>query len=44
VFFVVVDISYHSKQDLDAALISRFDLCIRYELPDEHTRCAVFAR
>lgn len=33
-----------SKQDLDAALISRFDLCIRYELPDESTRRAVFAR
>ncbi|KAH7479481.1 hypothetical protein PRIC1_008974 [Phytophthora ramorum] len=32
------------KQDLDAALISRFDLCIRYNLPDEKTRRAVFSR
>ncbi|TMW68652.1 hypothetical protein Poli38472_006120 [Pythium oligandrum] len=32
------------KQDLDSALISRFDLCIRYELPNESTRHAVFAR
>ncbi|KAI9907550.1 hypothetical protein PsorP6_003878 [Peronosclerospora sorghi] len=32
------------KQDLDAALISRFDLSIRYNLPDEKTRHAVFAR
>lgn len=32
------------KQDLDAALISRFDLSIRYDLPDEKTRCAVFGR
>ncbi|CAI5739315.1 unnamed protein product [Hyaloperonospora brassicae] len=32
------------KQDLDAALISRFDLSIRYNLPDEKTRQAVFAR
>ncbi|OWZ23712.1 ATPase [Phytophthora megakarya] len=32
------------KQDLDAALISRFDLSIRYNLPDENTRRAVFAR
>ncbi|RQM08886.1 hypothetical protein DD237_000610 [Peronospora effusa] len=32
------------KQDLDAALVSRFDLSIRYNLPDEKTRRAVFAR
>ncbi|KAK1947918.1 Diatom spindle kinesin-1 [Phytophthora citrophthora] len=32
------------KQDLDPALISRFDLSIRYNLPDEKTRRAVFAR
>ncbi|KAF1777187.1 P-loop containing nucleoside triphosphate hydrolase [Phytophthora cactorum] len=32
------------KQDLDAALISRFDLSIRYNLPDETTRRAVFGR
>ncbi|KAF4322944.1 hypothetical protein G195_002614 [Phytophthora kernoviae 00238/432] len=32
------------KQDLDAALISRFDLCIRYNLPDEKTRRAVYSR
>uniref|UniRef100_M4BFV0 AAA+ ATPase domain-containing protein n=1 Tax=Hyaloperonospora arabidopsidis (strain Emoy2) TaxID=559515 RepID=M4BFV0_HYAAE len=34
----------YRKQDLDAALISRFDLSIRYNLPDEKTRQAVFAR
>ncbi|KAL8005282.1 putative AAA+ ATPase domain, ATPase, AAA-type, core [Plasmopara halstedii] len=32
------------KQDLDAALISRFDLSIRYDLPDKKTRRAVFGR
>ncbi|TDH70621.1 uncharacterized protein CCR75_005136 [Bremia lactucae] len=32
------------KQDLDAALISRFDLCIHYDLPDEISRHAVFRR
>lgn len=32
------------KQDLDSALTSRFDLSIRYELPNERTRHAVFAR
>jgi hypothetical protein len=32
------------KQDLDAALISRFDLCIKYDLPDFDTRKAIFAR
>ncbi|OQR86725.1 ATPase [Achlya hypogyna] len=32
------------KQDLDAALLSRFNLCIRYDLPDETTRQAVFQR
>ncbi|DBA00700.1 TPA: hypothetical protein N0F65_001171 [Lagenidium giganteum] len=32
------------KQDLDSALLSRFDLCIRYELPDSTTRKAVFQR
>jgi hypothetical protein len=32
------------KQDLDAALLSRFDLSIKYELPNYDTRKAVFAR
>jgi len=32
------------KQDLDAALLSRFDLSIRYDLPDLPTRKAVFSR
>ncbi|EQC36643.1 hypothetical protein SDRG_06081 [Saprolegnia diclina VS20] len=32
------------KQDLDAALLSRFNLCIRYDLPDDATRAAVFQR
>ena len=32
------------KQDLDRALISRFDLMIPYPLPDEATRAEVFKR
>ncbi|KAH9152445.1 hypothetical protein AeRB84_005130 [Aphanomyces euteiches] len=32
------------KQDLDSALLSRFNLTIRYELPDLATRQAVFQR
>ena len=32
------------KQDLDAALLSRFDLSIHYNLPDMNTRAAVFSR
>lgn len=32
------------KQDLDRALISRFDLMIQYPLPDTHTRSEVFKR
>nr|CCA14155.1 ATPase putative [Albugo laibachii Nc14] len=32
------------KEDLDAALLSRFDLCIRYDLPDQSTRTAIFKR
>lgn len=32
------------KQDLDAALISRFDTCIRYQLPDQETRLAILKR
>lgn len=37
-------ITDNRKQDLDSALISRFDLCIRYDLPDEDTRKAVLGR
>ncbi|CAE7667596.1 mspn-1, partial [Symbiodinium microadriaticum] len=32
------------KQDLDRALLSRFDVCIRYDLPDMETRRAIFKR
>lgn len=32
------------KQDLDTALISRFDTCIRYQLPDQDTRAAILKR
>ena len=32
------------RQDLDKALLSRFDVCIRYELPDTDTRRAIFKR
>ena len=32
------------RQDLDAALLSRFNLSIRFELPDGPTRAAIFAR
>lgn len=32
------------RQDLDAALLSRFDLSIAFDLPDESTRSAVIGR
>jgi len=32
------------KEDLDAALISRFDTSIRYQLPDFDTRQAILKR
>jgi len=32
------------KQDLDAAMLSRIDLSVRFELPDEHSRVAIFQR
>ncbi len=32
------------KQDLDSALLSRFDLSVKYALPDKVTRSAVFER
>lgn len=32
------------KQDLDRALLSRFDVCIKYDLPDMETRKAIFKR
>lgn len=35
---------FFRKEDLDAALLSRFDLCIRYDLPDQIARTAVFNR
>ena len=32
------------KRDLDAALVSRFDMMIRYDLPDLKTRGEIFGR
>jgi SpoVK/Ycf46/Vps4 family AAA+-type ATPase len=32
------------KQDLDAALLSRFDVIVKYSLPDLETRAKIFAR
>eukprot|EP01016_Furgasonia_blochmanni_P044377 TRINITY_DN615_c0_g1_i8.p1 TRINITY_DN615_c0_g1~~TRINITY_DN615_c0_g1_i8.p1 ORF type:complete len:428 (-),score=71.38 TRINITY_DN615_c0_g1_i8:202-1485(-) len=32
------------KQDLDAAMLSRIDLSIKFELPDKHSRIAIFQR
>jgi len=32
------------KKDLDSALLSRFDVTVRYDLPDHETRMAVFKR
>jgi ATP-dependent 26S proteasome regulatory subunit len=32
------------KQDLDAAMLSRIDLSIKFSLPDKHSRAAIFKR
>lgn len=32
------------KRDLDQAMLSRIDLSIKFELPDEHARSAIFQR
>lgn len=32
------------KQDLDAAVLSRFDLILSYDLPDKDTRMDIFKR
>lgn len=32
------------KQDLDAALLSRFDTCIKFDLPSTSARTKIFAR
>ena len=32
------------KQDLDAALLSRFDMVLTYDLPNKDTRAAIFKR
>jgi SpoVK/Ycf46/Vps4 family AAA+-type ATPase len=32
------------KQDLDKALLSRFDITVKYPLPDMNTRIAIFGR
>lgn len=32
------------KEDLDSALLSRFDLMIKYDLPDKNTRSELFKR
>ncbi|KAL0587039.1 hypothetical protein ABG067_003379 [Albugo candida] len=41
---ITVICATNRKEDLDAALLSRFDLCIRYDLPDQIARTAVFNR
>jgi len=32
------------KQDLDQAMLSRIDLSVKFELPDKHSRAAIFQR
>jgi SpoVK/Ycf46/Vps4 family AAA+-type ATPase len=32
------------KQDLDPAMLSRIDLSIKFNLPDKHSRAAIFKR
>jgi len=32
------------KQDLDSAMLSRIDLSVRFELPDKHSRVAIYQR
>jgi len=32
------------KQDLDPAMLSRIDLSISFDLPDFHSRAAIFKR
>lgn len=32
------------KQDLDPAMLSRIDLSIPFDLPDQHSRAAIFKR
>lgn len=41
---VLVICATNRKKDLDPALISRTDLCIRFELPDADTRSKIFQR
>eukprot|EP00937_MAST-01D_sp_MAST-1D-sp2_P002002 g2002.t1 len=40
----VVICATNRRSDLDAAMLSRFSMTIRFELPDERTRALVFAR
>ena len=32
------------KKDLDPAMLSRIDLSVKFELPDKHSRVAIFQR
>lgn len=32
------------KDDLDAALLSRIDMSVKFELPDKHSRAQIFKR
>lgn len=41
---VLVICATNRKKDLDPALISRLDLSVRFELPDEETRSQIFQR
>jgi len=41
---VLVICATNRKKDLDPALISRTDMSIRFELPDEKTRAQIFSR
>ena len=41
---VLVICATNRKKDLDPALISRIDLSIRFELPDDSTRAKIFQR
>lgn len=41
---VLVICATNRKKDLDPALISRLDLSIKFDLPDERTRSLIFQR
>ncbi|CAI5497677.1 unnamed protein product [Closterium sp. Naga37s-1] len=41
---IVVIAATNRKEDLDPALISRFDAAITFSLPDAHTRALIIAQ